>query len=118
MMAVSDPWITLGMDYYQCLAAFDGLCKEVYICRYENELAGFVVLQVCGSFKGYIQTICVEGTIQGCGFGKKILAFCESRILELSFQNIYLRIRFQHGEPSNFYQSLGFKLVGELTGFY
>ena len=116
MMAVSDPWITLGMDYYQCLAAFDGLCKEVYVARYENELAGFVVLQVCGSFKGYIQTICVKEQFRGCGFGKKILAFCESRILELS-PNIFICVSGFNTGAIKLYQSQGFKLVGELTDF-
>ena len=92
------------------------LCKEVYVARYENELAGFVVLQVCGSFKGYIQTICVKEQFRGCGFGKKILAFCESRILELS-PNIFICVSGFNTGAIKLYQSLGFKLVGELTDF-
>ena len=31
MMSTSDPWITLKIDYDQCLRAFDGISKEVYI---------------------------------------------------------------------------------------
>ena len=42
MMADSDPWITLGMDYMMCLSAFEGPSKEVYVIEKENEIAGFV----------------------------------------------------------------------------
>ena len=65
MMSQTDPWITLGMDYNKCLKAFDGLCKEIYVIEVEKEIIGFVILQVCGSFAGYIQTICIGAGHRG-----------------------------------------------------
>src|SRR5665647_1952715 len=77
MMSASDPWITLGMNYEQCLMAFEGEYKEVYIIEYENQLAGFIILQVCGTFSGYIQTICIDEAFRGKGLGKILLHYCE-----------------------------------------
>ena len=34
MMSETDPWITLDMDCEQCLKAFEGECKEIYIIEY------------------------------------------------------------------------------------
>lgn len=116
MMATSDPWVTLGMNYDQCLVAFDGPCKEIYVAQFENKIAGFVILQVCGSFKGYIQTICVSEAFRGRGFGKKILQFCEQRILQIS-PNIFICVSSFNEGAKRLYESIGFKLVGELTDF-
>jgi ribosomal-protein-alanine N-acetyltransferase len=116
MMTASDPWITLAMNYEQCLLAFDGPCKEIYVAEYENKIAGFVILQICGTFKGYIQTICVSKDFRGRGFGKKILQFCEQRILQIS-PNIFICVSsFNKGAIKLYYQ-FGFKLVGELEHF-
>lgn len=116
MMASSDPWITLGMDYQQCRVAFDGPCKEIYAAQYENRIAGFMILQVCGTFKGYIQTICVSEDFRGRGFGKKILRFCERRILQVS-PNIFICVSSFNKGALRLYEAFGFKLVGELTDF-
>jgi [ribosomal protein S18]-alanine N-acetyltransferase len=116
MMEASDPWTTLGMNYQQCRLAFDGPCKEVYVAEFENKLAGFVILQVCGSFKGYIQTICVDESLRGGGIGKQILQFCEKRILAIS-PNIFICVSSFNKRAIKLYMETGFKLVGELTDF-
>jgi ribosomal protein S18 acetylase RimI-like enzyme len=77
MMSVTDPWITLKMNYEQCLKAFKGDYKEIYVVETENTIAGFVIIQTCGTFSGYIQTICIDEAYRGKGFGKKLLQFCE-----------------------------------------
>ncbi|MBA4318491.1 MAG: hypothetical protein C0412_08825, partial [Flavobacterium sp.] len=84
MMAKSDPWITLEMGFDLCIQAFAGASKEVYVIRNDEVIAGFVILQMDGSFKGYIQTICVSEDFRGKGLGKKLLKFCEERILKIS----------------------------------
>jgi ribosomal protein S18 acetylase RimI-like enzyme len=116
MMATSDPWITLGMKYEQCLTAFEGPCKEVYMAEYKKELAGFIIIQVCGTFKGYIQTVCVSRDFRGQGFGKQLLSFAEERILKIS-PNIFICVSsFNKGAVKLYYQ-LGFKLIGEFEHF-
>jgi [ribosomal protein S18]-alanine N-acetyltransferase len=116
MMSGSDPWITLSMDYDQCLKAFDGQYKEIYVVRVENEIAGFVILQICGTFKGYIQTICIDEPYRDKGIGKKLLQFCEERILKIS-PNVFICVSSFNKGALKLYLEFGFKLVGELDNF-
>lgn len=116
MMAKSDPWITMKLDYNQCLKAFDGPEKEVYVVEIEKEIAGFVILQMGGTFKGYIQTICIAEAYRGRGFGKKLLQFCEKRILKIS-PNIFICVSSFNIVAVRLYVDFGFKLVGELDNF-
>jgi len=116
MMSKTDPWITLGMDYNQCLKAFDGSCKEIYMIETVNGIAGFVILQVCGTFSGYIQTICIGEGYRGKGFGTKLLQFCEDRILKFS-PNVFICVSSFNKSATRLYYDFGFKLVGELDNF-
>ena len=116
MMSKSDPWITFKMDYDQCQKAFEGDCKEIYVLEFENGIAGFVIIQICGSFKGYIQTICIDDMYRNKGFGKKLLQFCEERVLKIS-PNIFICVSSFNKGAIKLYYELGFKLVGELNNF-
>jgi ribosomal protein S18 acetylase RimI-like enzyme len=116
MMTKTDPWIRLEMNYDQCLKAFDGSSKEIYIILLENEIAGFVILQMEGTFKGYIQTICIDEDYRGKGFGKKLLEFCEERILKVS-PNIFICVSSFNKGAIKLYYDFGFKLIGELEDF-
>ena len=116
MMSTSDPWITLKIDYDQCLRAFDGISKEVYIIEIENLIAGFVILQTSGTFKGYIQTICVDEDYRGIGLGKQLLQFCEDRILNIS-PNIFICVSSFNKGAIGLYEEFGFKLIGKLDNF-
>jgi [ribosomal protein S18]-alanine N-acetyltransferase len=116
MMSAADPWITLGMNYNQCLEAFEGPCKEIYVVRFGVDIAGFVILQVCGTFSGYIQTICIREDYRGRGIGTKLLKFCEDRILKFS-PNVFICVSSFNEGAIKLYYKFGFKLVGELDNF-
>ena len=116
MMSLSDPWITLGIDYNKCLKAFEGDCKEIYLLEDAKEIAGFVILQVCGTFKGYIQTICIDEKYRGKGLGKKLLHFSEERIAKIS-PNVFICVSSFNTGAVKLYYEIGFKLVGELKDF-
>lgn len=116
MMSVTDPWITLQMDYGLCLKAFDGEYKETYIIEYENSIAGFVILQVAGTFSGYIQTICIDEAFRGKGLGKLLLGYCEKRVLKFS-PNLFICVSSFNKGAMKLYYEFGFKLVGELENF-
>ncbi len=116
MMSATDPWITYTMDYSYCLKAFEGECKEIYVLEDEHEIVGFVIVQVGGSFKGYIQTLCVSEKLRGQGLGKKMLQFCEERIRRIS-PNIFICVSSFNKGAMKLYYEFGFKLVGELNGF-
>ena len=116
MMSLSNPWITYGMDHAFCLKAFEGECKEVYVLEKDKEILGFVILQVCGSFRGYIQTLCVKESFRGKGLGRRLLQFCEERILKIS-PNIFICVSTFNKGAIKLYEEFGFKLVGELPDF-
>jgi ribosomal-protein-alanine N-acetyltransferase len=116
MMSKTDPWITLGMNYDQCLKAFDGTFKEIYLAEYEKEIAGFVIIQVCGTFSGYIQTICISEAYRNKGFGSTLLQFCEERILKFS-PNVFICVSSFNKRAAKLYYDFGFKLIGELDNF-
>jgi [ribosomal protein S18]-alanine N-acetyltransferase len=116
MMSKSDPWITLEMNYDQCLKAFEGPCKEIYVVEIEKIITGFVIIQTGGTFKGYIQTICISEAYRGKGFGKKLLQFCEERILKIS-PNVFICVSSFNKGAIKLYYDFGFKLIGELDNF-
>lgn len=116
MMVKSDPWVTLGMDYDCCVKAFDGPCKEIYVAETGEELTGFIIIQICGSFKGYIQTLFVKENARGKGFGHDLLAFAEERILNFS-PNIFICVSSFNIGAKLLYEQFGFEYVGELKDF-
>ena len=116
LMSRSDPWITLGLTYEYCMKAFEGDFREVFLEEYEKELAGFVILQTQGTFKGYIQTIFMKESRRGMGLGRKLIQFCEDRILEYS-PNIFICVSSFNEGAAKLYEKLGYKRVGELEDF-
>jgi ribosomal-protein-alanine N-acetyltransferase len=116
MMSETDPWITLQMNYEQCLMAFDGSYREIYIINVEKVIAGFVILQTCGTFSGYIQTICIGEDYRGKGLGRKLLLFCEERILKFS-PNVFICVSSFNKGAIKLYYDFGFKLIGEMNNF-
>jgi ribosomal protein S18 acetylase RimI-like enzyme len=115
-MSENDPWITLEMDYNKCLKAFEGQCKEIYVVENKQDIIGFVILQVCGSFTGYIQTICIGADYRGKGYGKSLLQFCEERILKIS-PNIFICVSSFNKDAFRLYKEFGFTQIGELENF-
>ncbi|MBI5916565.1 MAG: GNAT family N-acetyltransferase [Bacteroidetes bacterium] len=116
MMAASDPWTTLQMTCEQCLAAFNGECKEIYILEKDRQIAGFVILQMCGTFRGYIQTLFVSEPFRGKGLSKMLLVFCEERILKVS-PNIFICVSSFNEIAKKIYLDYGFRQVGVLDNF-
>ena len=116
MMTRTDPWISLKMDYDQCLTAFFGMEKEIYVAKIGEDIAAFVILQLGGTFKGYIQTICVDEEYRGKGLGKKLLHFCEERILKIA-PNLFICVSSFNTGAIQLYEEFGFKRIGELENF-
>jgi len=116
IMAGTDPWITLGIDYENCLKAFGGSFREVFVMKNGAEIVGLVIIQPLGTFKGYIQTIAIGKDYRGNGYGTRLLQFCQDRILQYS-PNIFICVSSFNSGAISLYNKLGFELVGELKDF-
>jgi len=116
LMSESDPWVTYEMDYDYCLKAFEGSFREIYLLENESGMVGFAILQILGTFKGYVQTLCVAENQRGKGFGKQLLGFCENRILKIS-PNIFICVSSFNEGALKLYEEFGFKRVGDLKDF-
>ncbi len=112
LMNSSEPFITLGFTYERCLAAMKGDNKEIYLAYYDGEFAGFVVLQLAGVLRGYIQTICVVHGLRGKGIGTALLEFSIGRVIKMSPHVFMCVSSFNHG-AQKLYARMGFVKVGE-----
>jgi len=116
MMASSEPWLTLGRGYEDCLAVVSDPAKEVHVLNAATGLAGFVVLDLRGVLRGYIQSICVAPDRRGRGIGAELLGRAEERIFRDS-PNVFLCVSSFNVAAQRFYVRLGYELVGRLGDF-
>jgi len=116
LMAASDPWLTLGYDYEALLRTVRLAGRERYVARVDGQFAGFLLLNLQGTFAGYIQTVGLTPAFRGRGFGELLLAFAEQRILR-DHANVFLCVSSFNRAARRFYARLGYGEVGELTDF-
>jgi ribosomal protein S18 acetylase RimI-like enzyme len=115
-LAGSDPWTTLQVKEEDCRKAFDGTGKECFEVLVEEKPAGFVILQMAGSFMGYIQTLFIHSDFQGKGIGHQLLAYCESYVHQYS-PNLFICVSSFNTGAIRLYEAFGFSLVGTLYNF-
>jgi ribosomal protein S18 acetylase RimI-like enzyme len=116
LMAGSEPWLTLGRSYQASLAIIQHPSREVYLLRDDGAIVGFVIVCVTGAFVGYIQTVCIHPDHRGRGWGSRLVAFAEQRILR-EFPNVFLCVSSFNGAARRLYERLGYRVVGELTDY-
>lgn len=116
MMAASEPWLTLGYDYPALLRTVRLPDREFYLAHVGDRLAGFILLNLHGTFAGYIQTICIAPDFRGQGIGTELVAFAEQRILR-DHRNVFLCVSSFNHAARRLYQRLGYATVGELKDF-
>lgn len=115
-MANSEPWLTLGRTFDDCLKLLTEPGKEIYVARGDKGLAGFIVLQLRGAFTGYIQTIGVIPEWRNRGIGTLLIKFAEQKIFRES-KNVFLCVSDFNTEAQKLYARLGYERVGELKDY-
>lgn len=113
LMSRTDPWLTLGRTYEDCRKLFTDPQKEVFVAVESGCLAGFLVLDINGPFKGYIQSVCVVPSRQGTGLGSSLIGFAEELIFRIS-PNAFICVSDFNPRAKALYLRLGYKVVGEL----
>lgn len=116
MMSLSEPWITLKRNLEACQEAMRGDYKEVYVCKEEEKLLGFIVLQMAGVFKGYIQSICVAPEVRGSGLGTALIEYAEKKVFSIS-PNVFMLVSSFNKNAALLYSKLGYEQIGTLRNF-
>ena len=116
LMCSSEPWLTLGRGYEASLKRMRDETKERYVARAGESLAGFLVLDMRGAFRGYIQIVCVAPESRGSGIGTRLVRFAEERIFRET-PNVFLCVSSFNSGARRLYERLGYTLVGELSDY-
>ena len=116
MMAGSEPWITLQRGKQKSLEIINDPSKKVYIAWLQDEIVGFIIIEMKGTFKGYIKSICVSPSHRNKGSGSTLMSYAEDRILSET-PNVFLLVSSFNTGAIRFYQRLGYEQIGELKDF-
>ena len=116
LMCGTEPWITLGRDYKTCLKAVRAPMREVYAARAADKIMGFIILEMTGTLKGYIKTVCVAPDARGLGVGTKMVRFAERRIFRES-PNVFMCVSSFNKGARRLYKRLGYNKTGTLKDF-
>ena len=112
-MVTSEPWLTLQLSLETALAVLTDPAKEVDVIRDANGVAGFVVIDMRGLLRGYVQILCVRPDCRRQGLGSALLRWAEERIFRDS-PNVFICVSSFNPGARRLYERLGFALVGTL----
>ena len=115
-MAGTEPWLTLGRDYKACLSSVKAPLREIYAAKEDGRAVGFIILQMTGTFRGYIQTVCVGPEARGRGIGTLLVRFAEKRIFAES-PNVFMCVSSFNKGAARLYKKLGYRKTGVLKDF-
>lgn len=116
MMCTTDPWITIGRGFDECLTAVADPTREVWVARDDGAVRGFIIINMRGAFIGYIQTVCVDVSARGSGLGSQLVAFAEERIFRET-PNVFLCVSSFNPRARALYERLGYEVIGELKDY-
>ncbi|HEY3441281.1 MAG TPA: GNAT family N-acetyltransferase [Paludibaculum sp.] len=116
LMAATDPWLTLGRGYDECLAKCAHPEYTLLVAADETGRLGFVLLHprgVAGS--PYIASIAVSAHARGRGVGSQLLAQAETYFP--GARHIFLCVSSFNNDARRLYERQGYGQVGELADY-
>lgn len=113
LMLTSEPWLTLRLTRETALTVLTDPLREVHAIRDANGVAGFVVIDMRGLLRGYVQILCVRADCRGQGIGSALLRWAEERIFRDS-PNVFICVSSFNPGARRLYERLGFELVATL----
>ena len=116
MMADSEPWIRLERGYEASFEIIVEPSREVFLAWIDDEIVGFVIIEMNGTFKGYIKSICVSPNQRRKGIGSSLMQYAEERIFSET-PNVFLLVSSFNSSARDLYQRLGYEEIGEFKDF-
>ena len=116
MMAESEPRISLKRGYQESLKILTEPMREVYAARLREEIVGFIVVEMVGTFKGYIKSVCVSTAHRDQGIGSILMNHAEERVFSETL-NVFLLVSDFNRGARKLYERLGYEEIGEFKDF-
>lgn len=113
LMASTDPWLTLGRGFEDCLERCRRPGYLLLVARRDGRPCGFVLLHPYGvAGSPYIASIATAPEARGQGVGTALLAHAEGCFPEA--RHMFLCVSSFNARARRLYQRHGYRAVGEL----
>ena len=116
MMSQSEPWLTLKRDAAFNFKLLQDSRKELYVAAVGQVIAGHLLIDMNGTFAGYVQVLAVHPDWRSRGVGAKLMAWAEERIFRDS-PNVFLCVAEFNSRAQEFYARLGYEQIGRLKDY-
>ncbi|NIU84001.1 MAG: GNAT family N-acetyltransferase [Candidatus Thorarchaeota archaeon] len=115
-MSDSEHWKKLKRGYKDAREIISNPCSEAYVAWSRDDVAGFIIIEMVGSLKGYIKSIFVPPERRGEGIGSELIKYAEERIFSET-PNVFLLVSSFNKGARKLYQKLGYEEIGEFKDY-
>jgi [ribosomal protein S18]-alanine N-acetyltransferase len=112
----SEPWKFLKISYEDSLKTLMNPAYETYILHDENDICGFITIEMEGALAGYVKRLAVKKEMQNQNCGRMLMNFAEKRIFA-DKPNVFLCVSSFNKKALAFYKKLGYKKTGVLKNY-
>src|SRR5688572_7288617 len=117
-MAKCEPWVTLGRTLDVARASFNDPDYQIFIAHSEDELLGFLILDVRGlAAAPCIKSVGVRDDVRSRGVGSQLMAHAKMICRSGGARDVFLCVSSFNPRARTLYERLGYELIGELTDF-
>jgi ribosomal-protein-alanine N-acetyltransferase len=117
VLSASDPWITLGRTFDQCLKTCYDPEYEIFVGHIDKVPVGFFILDPRGlAGSPYIKSIAIADEFRNRNFGAELLKYAED-IARKNSANMFLCVSSFNTRAQSFYENHGYHIVGELKDY-
>lgn len=89
----------------------------VAVARVRNQLAGFAIMQY-GDTTAHLNLLAVEPAFRRLGIGRRLVQWLEASAIVAGTFTVSLELRADNTVAGRFYESLGYREVGRVRGYY
>lgn len=116
LLSENEPWLSLGRTYDYTMGKIRDSAGDLYVVYCGSELAGCILLEMHGTLRGFIRSLCIDPQYQGLGLGSKVLAFAEKQIFD-SYPNVFVFAASFNEGAVRFYKQNGYEHIGTFTDY-